>query len=164
MTPTDANVKDSRQTLASRQSLWVVVLALGLVGILLWTDSNLCLIKNTTGIPCPGCGLTRATFAMMTGNWAEVWHYHPLAPLITPLAVGFMGMVIVRLLRGHPHPLTVPRVFPTPLWWLLAFLMMALYAGRLMGYFGGHPDTIDLWSSQPARLLLWLVDRVGLTT
>jgi hypothetical protein len=163
MPPTDANVKDSRKTRASRQTLLVVLLALGLFAVFLWTDSDLCLIKNTTGIPCPGCGLTRATLAMMTGNWEAVWTYHPLAPIITPIAAGFMGMVVVRLFRGHPHPLTMPRWLPVPLWWLLAFLMVALYAGRLMGYFGGHPDPIDLWGSQPGRLLLWFADRVATT-
>lgn len=164
MPPTEPNEQDSILTRSSRQAVLVALLAVVTAAFLLWTGSDLCVIKNTTGIPCPGCGLTRATLAMMTGDWPAVWTFHPLAPIVTPLAVGFMGWVLFRALRRDTNLFTLPRFLPTPLLWLLGVLMVTLYIGRLMGYFGGHPDAIDPWGSQPGRLLLWLMDRAGSAT
>ena len=41
-------------------------------------SSTICLFKNITGIPCPGCGLTRAYLALFDGNLNEAFKYHPL--------------------------------------------------------------------------------------
>ncbi|HIZ16758.1 MAG TPA: DUF2752 domain-containing protein, partial [Firmicutes bacterium] len=37
-----------------------------------------CLIKSTIGVPCPGCGMTRATLELLSGNISAALHYHPL--------------------------------------------------------------------------------------
>ena len=43
----------------------------------------LCLLKKTTGIPCPGCGLTHAFLAALRGHFTQSLHLHPLGiPLL----------------------------------------------------------------------------------
>ena len=44
-----------------------------------------CLILAWTGLPCPTCGMTRATLCLLTGRFAEIFDYHPLfwAPYLT---------------------------------------------------------------------------------
>ena len=37
-----------------------------------------CPIRYFTGIACPGCGMTRAVFSIVTFHFAEAIHYHPL--------------------------------------------------------------------------------------
>lgn len=40
-----------------------------------------CPLRQATGLPCPGCGLTRSCMSMLQGEWAEAWRHHPLGPL-----------------------------------------------------------------------------------
>ena len=40
-----------------------------------------CVFYNLTGLPCPGCGMTRGFVAMGHGQLAAAWGYNPLAPL-----------------------------------------------------------------------------------
>ena len=65
------------------------------IGLLLWaslfllTDS-LCWIQALFGVPCIGCGSTRAALALFHGYFSEAFTFHPLIPLalvILPYAV-----------------------------------------------------------------------------
>ena len=39
---------------------------------------ELCLIKRTTGFPCPACGMTRAHIEAFRLNFKKAFYYHPL--------------------------------------------------------------------------------------
>ena len=41
-----------------------------------------CLFKSAAGIPCPGCGLTRATISLLRGEFAAAFGAHAFAPLL----------------------------------------------------------------------------------
>ncbi|MFD0894123.1 DUF2752 domain-containing protein [Luteolibacter ambystomatis] len=56
--------------------------AYGLTALLGWHWFR-CPFKSVTGHACPGCGLTRATLAMLRGDWAAMVKFHPLAPVFT---------------------------------------------------------------------------------
>jgi hypothetical protein len=43
---------------------------------------SVCLFRNATGIPCPGCGMTRAFALLARGEWRAALAMHPLAPLL----------------------------------------------------------------------------------
>ncbi len=49
-----------------------------------------CFFKNITGVPCPSCGNTRSTIALIKGNFTD-------AILIIPL-----GLVVTAILRIFP--------------------------------------------------------------
>ena len=38
---------------------------------------SLCPMVIMTGFPCPGCGLTRAMFMVLRGDFAGAWKMHP---------------------------------------------------------------------------------------
>ncbi len=46
------------------------------------TLPNVCIFLRTTGLPCPGCGLTRSVVAAAHGNLALSLSYHRLGLLI----------------------------------------------------------------------------------
>ena len=43
---------------------------------------SLCLFYHLTGLPCPGCGLTRSFVCLGHGRFFESLHWHPLGPAI----------------------------------------------------------------------------------
>lgn len=46
------------------------------------TLPGICVLKQTTGIPCPGCGLTRSVVSAVHGNWAASRRFHRLGPVV----------------------------------------------------------------------------------
>ena len=51
--------------------------SLVLAGLPSWN----CPIRDNLGIPCPGCGLSRATTALLQGDVETSFSYHAFAPL-----------------------------------------------------------------------------------
>ena len=49
-----------------------------------------CLFKIVTGLPCPGCGLTRAFSAVMHGDMKSAFFFHPLFWLVPVAALLFV--------------------------------------------------------------------------
>ena len=56
-----------------------------------------CPLLHTLGIPCPGCGLTRASFALLRGDWQEALTIHAFA-FFMPLA---LVLISAGLLPTH---------------------------------------------------------------
>jgi hypothetical protein len=50
-----------------------------------------CWFQGATGVPCPGCGLTRSLSCGIRGMFLESWHYHPMGLLILAL-FGFTAL------------------------------------------------------------------------
>jgi Protein of unknown function (DUF2752) len=60
---------------------------------------TVCWLKFTTGISCPGCGMTRSLSCGIRGMFSESWHYHPL------------GLVVLALLLLIAAQSLCPRSF-----------------------------------------------------
>ena len=56
----------------------VVHLGLSLAGLPSWN----CPILAATGVPCPGCGLTRASMALIRGDFLQSLQIHAFAPIV----------------------------------------------------------------------------------
>jgi hypothetical protein len=54
-----------------------------------------CWLNISTGLPCPGCGLTRSLSCAMRGMFLESWQQHPLGLLIL---VFFLAIAAASLL------------------------------------------------------------------
>lgn len=61
----------------------------------------LCLFRRTTGVPCPSCGLTRATAHLLHGDLVGALRLHPLAPLVLAVLAAGWALAGVRLARGR---------------------------------------------------------------
>lgn len=58
-------------------------------------EKTLCIYKNITGYPCPGCGMTRSTISLFKGNIIESFFYNPLAIVVNiMLIVAFVWMIV----------------------------------------------------------------------
>ncbi len=87
------------------RKLALVVLAVGAVlvglfafGISAWP----CPVLHATGIPCPGCGLTRATLFLLHGDIRASLTYHAFAPFF------LLGAVVVMVAGLLPEKLRSP--------------------------------------------------------
>jgi hypothetical protein len=67
-----------------------------------------CPFHALTGVPCPGCGVTRAALAFFRGDLAAAFGWNPLAAaaLVAGLAAGALAPVWVAL--GGPLPALAP--------------------------------------------------------
>ncbi len=82
--------------------IWIPVLAAGLwftkYGYSNYGDLFACSIYEKTGIPCPGCGGTRAFYHLFLGELRNSLTYHP-AVLFT--AVAYLHFMFLYFYRKH---------------------------------------------------------------
>src|SRR4051812_17128000 len=61
----------------------LIILALGgLCALIVAIRLPFCPMAAVLGVPCPGCGLSRATLALLQGDVRQALHFHPLVFLI----------------------------------------------------------------------------------
>ena len=70
---------------------------------------SICLFYHLTGLPCPGCGLTRSFVCLGHGHFWESLHWHPLGPVIFLLAALLWLRCGAFYCRGVTWPLLPPR-------------------------------------------------------
>lgn len=88
-----------------------------------------CPMVIVTGIPCPGCGMTRSVFFFLTGQWERGAAMNPLGILWIGLAAYFCLMRYV-LGKKPKGVLTVGGV--------LTVLMVFFYLYRMYCFFPGE--------------------------
>jgi hypothetical protein len=118
----------------------VVLLLSAFAGFAILLEAPLCPTATLLGVPCPGCGLTRATFALLHGDLQGALRLHPLAPLLAPLFVGALFSVALGYVAGPDRRLPrlpIPKRFVTPAGWLLLVLVLGVWLSRFFGAFGG---------------------------
>lgn len=89
-----------------------------------------CPVVIVSGIPCPACGLTRASFFLITGQFIRAYHMHPLIFLYG----GFGLYVFVK------RYILNQKIKYLKLWIVLLLLSLIItYLIRMYLYFPGHP-------------------------
>lgn len=86
-----------------------------------------CFIKNITGLPCPGCGLTRAYEALFHGHLASAFFYHPLfwfVPII-------FGLLVLNLWKKNERL----RKISNSIYVTFLVVLVIVYIVRMIQYF-----------------------------
>lgn len=109
--------------------LWITVFFVLLFCLLIFSGNFRCYTKLITGIPCPGCGMTRAYSSLFHLQIKEAFFYHPLF-LLPPV-------VLLLLLLQKKKLFTTPRW----LWGIILIVFLGVYAIRMYLYF---PDTAPM--------------------
>ena len=71
-----------------------------------------CSVKTRIGIPCPGCGGTRALFAFFAGHMLESFRFNPTIVFVFCAYIHFMLLYIYRnrfKKSGHERPIPMER-------------------------------------------------------
>ncbi len=79
-----------------------------------------CPIRFFTGVPCPGCGMTRAVIALLKFEPKAAYQYHPMI-IIMPF-IGLWCFVSSRLSKRMNYIITV----------MAAILLAVCYAERII--------------------------------
>ena len=61
------------------------------------TDATICLFRRCTGGYCPGCGGSRAAWALLRGDIARSWALHPW---VSVLAIQLLVAAVAALMIG----------------------------------------------------------------
>jgi hypothetical protein len=116
-----------------RRTLRVAAVSL-VLGLAVFGGVPLCPSAAVLRTPCPGCGLTRATLAMLQGRWDAMLALNPAAPLVVPLVSGVVAWILLRYVtRGDT---AMPRWLAWPMGLAFAVLMI-VWVARQFGALGG---------------------------
>jgi hypothetical protein len=102
--------------------------AAGVVGV-----PSLCLFHHLSGLPCPGCGMTRSLVCCAHGAWADAIAFHPLGPLV------FAGLVIVALARLTRPQNRLPARGAEAVMTVGVALLLVVWLARLCGLLAPPP-------------------------
>ncbi len=64
----------------------------------------ICPFRRLTGLPCPGCGLTRSWVYLAHGWWRESWAAHPFGAVAVLAVLALCVAVVVARVRRVPPP------------------------------------------------------------
>ena len=56
-----------------------------------------CALREVTGVPCPGCGLTTAALRLLRGEWADAIGSHAFAPVF------LIALALLAVTAGLPE-------------------------------------------------------------
>ena len=121
----------------------------GAFALAVHSDFPLCPLAGSFGIPCPGCGLTRATLALLHGDVRAALHYHPLVLLLTPLVAGIALAGAWNLLRPPALQARPQFIFSNgrAMKWLattVLTLTLGVWLARFAGFFGGPVEVVSM--------------------
>ena len=113
----------------------------GVFAIVVLERLPFCPMATVLGIPCPGCGLTRATLALLHGDVRGAFALHPLVFVLAPLFAAAIGSAAFSYVRG-PSAERKPNLWfasRSATWVATALLVVTLgvWGVRFLGYFGG---------------------------
>lgn len=116
----------------------VILVALGL-GSAVGFGIAFCPMALVLHIPCPGCGMTRATLAALRGDFAASFRFHPLALVMVPLLGAYATANAISYIR---HGVSQIDTVLAGKWFdrlllLLLFAMLTVWIARFFGAFGG---------------------------
>jgi Protein of unknown function (DUF2752) len=91
----------------------------------------LCPFRFATGLPCPGCGLTRSFCAMAHGRVADAFGFHWLGPPLFVVTVIAIPLLIAEILSRRRIELMQRLAFSKTTGYTVAAVLASYHAYRL---------------------------------
>ena len=106
------------------QNFWMAAVAIGIYMILVNVIFRaFCPMVIVTGLPCPGCGMTRSVIYLLTGHVSESIHIHPMGIVVVCL---FLYFAWNRYIIGR-NPKGMMVIIAIALVALIAFYIWRMY-------------------------------------
>ena len=117
-----------------------------------WSQTGpvLCPFRCLTGLPCPGCGLTRSFCAMAQGDFTQAFAFHLFGPILMLALVVGIPLLLVEGLTRRANPILNAALFSKRGGYVAAAALFSYHLLRLiaMGWSGAlwtgmrHPPVI----------------------
>jgi len=133
--PRNTNARLPAPTTWWRRALRVVMYVAPFAGVAA-LGLPLCPVAILLQKPCPGCGVTRATYSFFIGDFAAAVAYQPLAFFICPVVAGLTAYHVGSYVRTGQWkwPRTESLIIAS------SIALMIVWAARVLGAFGGPVD------------------------
>ena len=139
-----ANMLQNQGDFRKKWTVATVVLAsIGIAVTVLLTLQSPCAFKEWLGMPCPGCGMTRAALSFFKGDIAGVNRWHPMFWGLFPLAGYLIACIFSQKLRKK---VWIPLL-------LFGLGMVICWVIRMVLFF---PDTPPMDVNPDAWLFQWV--------
>ena len=121
-------------------ALLVGLAALFVLGPVGWP----CPMATMLGVPCPTCGMTRATRLALHGRLGEATHMHPLWFVVVPALAWWFVVEARGFVRtgkwGTPASPRAKRIAQA-----IVALVICVWIARFFGAFGGPVPVHAIW-------------------
>lgn len=133
------NISFEKTDLRQRPSkIWEIVILSSILLVALLVPPfyqggfTLCLFRNITGLPCPGCGMTRAFLFLGHGDFYEAIRLNPNSPLIFSIIVFLWFNKIVYMATGKEVRAYLTKREKVVMYLLFGFAMVAGWVYNLL--------------------------------
>jgi len=93
-------------------------------------NRTICVFKATYGIPCPGCGMTRAYIHFFYGDIKGAFNYHPL----------FLMTIVLVIIWIFKDTGIISKIYKNKLFWIsIAIVFFGVWAVRMFKMFPNIP-------------------------
>lgn len=96
-----------------------------------------CPVQVALGVPCPGCGMTRATHLLFHGDVGAALRMHPLVLMLGPWCAALVASEIAGHLRLGTFATTMQRPFFRRGSYVVFGAAIAVWLARFAGLLGG---------------------------
>ena len=118
-------------------------LTIACIGIIVLLVLYACPSSYFLGIPCPGCGMTRAFLSLLHLDFKTAFFYHPLFPVVI--------IAIIFYFLNYLHIITLSKAFQKNACYVIALMFFIVYFFRL--FTGSSITQIHLEEGFFAKLL-----------
>jgi len=100
------------------------------------SDQSLCPLKLLTGLPCPGCGITKSIYFFYQGNLDKSLAFHILGPLVVVFSILALATLVLELIT---HKSYFNRwMYNSRFAWTLAVGLSVYHTIRLASFLLNH--------------------------
>ncbi len=115
-----------------------------------------CFFASVTGLPCPGCGMTRSVTCLLNGEWNMAMAFHPFSPGFVALGGLLTWVALVPTAWRKPvieQVKTVEKRTALPTIFLLSVLIYGLLrmAGLCTSPAIVRPSPVGAWLQERAE-------------
>ena len=129
------------------RDFFIITGILGIGALIFYLSDIKCLFKYTVGIPCPGCGLTRAWLSFLKMEWEQAFKWHPLFWMV-PIVIIRTAFIKGKVFKNKRTDIILVL--------LVALLAFGVYCMRMVALF---PDQAPMDYNKQSLAYKWIISK-----